>query len=427
MSSLGGFLRAAGAQYGHIVNWNTQNTLDQENIQLKQQQIDTNTTSNDAAAQQLEARKRIGAQIAAEQQAAGEKAQDPAQQGEIFRKAEVDYLKEGDYESSARAGVLADQLFTQSRQATLDNGKKAQTARETLASNALNYLNAPTPALASEVARSAVAAGVNPLDIPKPNTPEFGKWARTQQEAALSSKDRLERATAEAAAATKRQDQLQFHADLQANREATRAQTAATQAGIADARRDRAAESDARRDFKATEKLTSTLQTAAKPYLEDRQLVTTVKDWLAADTSVGDQQVHQALSSLNGHFKGRATNLFYKDNKNFGDAVDKVFGWASQTFTGRYSEKARHEISQMLDGMETTVIDPALTRLEAQQKTKAKKYQLDPDLVEIQGDFNRRHAPTATTPDAAVKGEYRKTADGRTLLRHPDGTIEVVK
>jgi hypothetical protein len=74
----------------------------------------------------------------------------------------------------------------------------------------------------------------------------------------------------------------------------------------------------------------------------------------------------------------------------------------SHGFTGRFSEADRQEIGRMLTEMQSKVIDPALVKLEQQQKTHAKRYGLDPDLIELQGDFNR--TPAATAPTALPAG-----------------------
>jgi hypothetical protein len=136
--------------------------------------------------------------------------------------------------------------------------------------------------------------------------------------------------------------------------------------------------------------------------LEDRQRLQDAKGLLAVDSPQADQQLRQDLTALQGHFKGRATNLFYKDNKNYGDLVNRVSGMLSHGFTGRFSEADRQEIGRMLTEMQSKVIDPALVKLEQQQKAHAKRYGLDPDLIELQGDFNR--TPAATAPTALPAG-----------------------
>jgi hypothetical protein len=131
----------------------------------------------------------------------------------------------------------------------------------------------------------------------------------------------------------------------------------------------------------------------AKPFLQDRDNIQNIRGLLAVDTPYGDQQVRQNLTALMANFKGRATNVYYKDNAHYGDIANRVSGMLSHGFTGKYTEADRKGLSDMLDQMESTVVDPALSKIEETQKAKAKKYGLDDSLVELPSDFKRTTAP----------------------------------
>ena len=390
---LGNFLSGVGIAMGHNIDWNTQNDMNQANIALKQQAVEQGKLQMQTQQQQNILRQQIGQQITQEKAAQSVGIVDPMQEAKLWRSAEGKFTVTGDFAAAARAGKQADELVAQSKEALLQTTKLQQAAKEGLSTAAQDFLANPAPANAAAVARAAIAAGVNPLDIPPPNSPSFPAWAKTQQMASMTGAKRVEFLQKEADMGENRKMRQQIHEDsLQSQREA-RAATAANREQMIQLRKSeqasRVQDRTARTQFQESEKLNSTLQSAAKPFLEDRQNITDLKGLLAVDSSVADQQLHQDLTALSGHFKGRATNLFYKDNKNFGSVVQRLSGMASHAFTGRYDEQSRKDIYDMLDKLQHTVIDPSLSALEKDQQKKAEKYGLDPSMVQVQGDFSR--------------------------------------
>ena len=330
----------------------------------------------------------------------------------MWRDAEGKFTATGDFAAAGRAGKQADELVAQGKEAMLETAKKQQAAKESLSTAAADFSAAPSAAGASAVARAAVAAGVNPLDIPPPNTPAFATWAKGQQMASMTGAKRVEFVQKEADLAESRKLRQQMHDDTERDRREARSQAAAAREQMIQLRKSEAADRNANHSsevqFRQSEKLNSTLQSAAKPLLEDRQNIIDLKGLLAVDSPVADQQLHQDLTSLSGHFKGRATNLFYKDNKNFGDVVQRLSGWASHAFTGRYDEQSRKDIHSMLDQLQRNVIDPSLSNLEKNQQEKAKKYGLDPSMVQVQGDFGRSVASPPAAPPADIQALLHK-------------------
>lgn len=420
---MSGFIQGLGLAYGRQLQYNDQKQLLDADIALKQQAVQQGQMNMDMQRQQAQIRQQIGLQIADEQRATAATVTDPIQQAKQWRNHEAQYNATGDWEAAARAGKMADELVSQAKEAFTEKQKADKEHKETAATTAqilLDTLKDPsaTPsskaAAVAEFGKAAIASGIDPTKLPMPNTPEFQSLAKRMSLGAQSAEKMQEHAEKAREFEQRQKEMREAKAAALADRQEARRATAAIREGNLDLRRSEAADRHARKDdataFRETEHLNSTLQSAARPLLGDRDRVTSVKGLLAVNSSEGDQQVRQALTSLLGNFKGRATNLYYKDNKNFGDTVDKLFGWSAHTFTGRYSEKDRHDIYEMLDKMEKHVIDPALTRLEADQQRKAKRFNLDPADVAVQGDFNRvgAAAPAAPTRPADVQKIFDK-------------------
>lgn len=387
---------------GRYGEWKKQDTMDQADIELRQQQVAQGRMAMETARQQNILRAQIGQQIAAEEAKDNASVQDPMQQAQRYRTAERQFLAVGDFEASTRVGKIADEMVKESKEATEALMKKKQLAKEDLATAANAYISSPSALSSSDLVRAAVAAGVDPLSIPAPGTPAFKTWVEQQTRASMSGAEQVKLAVQERKAADDREQRKEFHADMEEDKRLQRQAIAAQRESTNQLRLSeieaRKESTQQNRDFQQTERLNKTVQTAAKPYLEDRQRIQSVKNALSVDNAEADQQVRQSLTALLGNFKGRATNLFYKDNKNYGDVVNRLSGMLSHAFTGRYSEADRTDIFYMLDHMEKGLIDPALSKLETSQKARAKAYGLDPDLVEIQGDFNRDTGTAKAAP-----------------------------
>lgn len=146
--------------------------------------------------------------------------------------------------------------------------------------------------------------------------------------------------------------------------------------------------------FQQTEKLNTNLQRTAKPFLDDKQRLDEVGGLLQQGTPEADQQAHQALTSLLGNFKGRATSQFYKDNANFGSLAGRLTGALAHGFSGQYKDSDRQGLLAMVNQMRSNVVEPTLNNLELQTKQRAAGYKLNPDEVQIAGDFQRSTTPT---------------------------------
>ena len=171
-----------------------------------------------------------------------------------------------------------------------------------------------------------------------------------------------------------------------------------------------------RSDFTQIESLNKTMQKEAKPLLEDRNRIQDVKALLAIDSPEADQQVRQSLVAVLGNFKGRATNLYYKDNKYFGNIANRLTGLAARFTSGRLASDDRTDLHKMLNDLETKLIDPTLTNIEANMKDHAKGYGLDTKQVELSGDFNRIEPKAASSPATSTY-----TLNGKTYTLNKEG------
>jgi hypothetical protein len=418
------FLRGIGLAAGRNIEWGQRNDLLNADIALKQQQVQSGQADIDAKNALIAARASIGQQIAADSANTQQTIADPKHQADIWGRAEAQFTLAGDNEGAIRAGKLHDDYQKQTADAAVAATKEAQESKNVLSSAALNFRVTPSPENAAAVSKAAIETGINPLDLPPPGSKQFATWAKQYETSSMTGKEHYDALEKEREFAINKKAETDRLVAQEADKAATRALRAQVQAGIVGDRKDRAEDKRSHTDFLETEKLNTSLQAAAKPYLDDRERVTTVKGLLAVDSSEADRQVRQALTGLLGHFKGRSTNLFYQDSKTFGDVVQRLSGWTSQAFTGRYDEATRYQLGQMLDKMEKGTIDPAISALEANQKAKAKRYGLDDGQVEVQGDFSRTTAANTLPAPAAL--ERRVMKDGTILEKQADGSIKKV-
>lgn len=356
----------------------------------------------------------------------------------------------GNFDGAKTMGDMAKSEVDRAKSLRVEQAAKQQEYIEKSAQAAVQYVQNPSPENATALAGTATNAGVNPMTIPQPGTMEFMAWAKDRQTVAMSSKDHLKFMQDIYEKDRAFQEKQEYHQDQIANRQAALAQTAAFQQGTLGLRQEsfelrkfmaenaigakdeRAANAKEKSDFKETTQLVASAEKAAKPYFQDRGVTQSIKGLLSEGGSPAqDKQIQQLLTSLKSN-GARATNLYYKDNKNFGDFAQKIEGFASQTFTGRYSDEQRKQIFEMVDGMERKVIDPALRNLETDAKEKAKLYKLPTDAVKLGGDFNRTVAPKSgatakggasvtggveePNPQAAFKGPTAATPAGNTAL-----------
>lgn len=408
-----GFFSQVTANAGNAYLLGQQMDDKQANIDLKRAEVGESKARMAQLAQTTATRKAIGEFISGKMAEDKASVDDPAKASSLFSQAASLALSRGDFTTAREMDTLAQDKLRESKERRADVAADIQAKREQLARVSMTFSNSGSLSDATDVFRAAVAAGVNPLDIPPPNTPAFKAWAKKQETQGMSSKEQLAAAEKvrefEDREAERKKEAQERHED----RESARKDRAVAQQNSLELRRQLAEaskeEREARKDtregataFKQTESINKDLQKAADPLIKDRTTVTNVKNLLNVDSPVADQQVREALPALLGGLKGRATGAYYKDNKTFGDVVQRLSGFMSQAFTGRFDEATRKQLYDMLDGMEKNVLDPGLTRMEKDAKEKAKKYKLDDSVIELQGDFTRREPKTEPKSPAAA-------------------------
>lgn len=365
----------------------------------------------------VEGEKQMGAWIASQQAANSQAFNDADQAAQTYSKGAQVAAASGQFDMMKQMQTMANSSLEQAKDARIELEKKTATAKEAAASSAISYVNDPSPANAVAMAKAYTAAGGNPVNIPQPGTMEFNAFAKNLQTSALSSKDNMARAEKQREFELTLQERQDNHKDQAANRQMMLSIQAQNQAGLAQYRQDSLElrrlmygdKADAKADqvqnakdkvaFQQTTKINNDVQKEAKPYLADRAMTQDVLGLLQENSPAADKQLQQRLTSLKTGI-ARATNLYYKDNKNFGDVSEKISGFLSQTFTGRYTEDQRKEIYDLVKGMQTRTIDPALRNLENDAKKQGERFKLDRDAINISGDFDR----TGTSSGKTAKG-----------------------
>lgn len=236
--NLGNFLRSGMQAYGRNVIWNQEQEERQLNMDAKRQQFEAKEAELATQQERMAAHKRIGQQISAAQQADASTVLDPQKQAAAWQKAATEYTLAGDLEAAGRASNIAGDFTTQSRQATLDLAKQKQMQHEAVGNSALDYLSNPTPESATAVAKAAMAAGENPLDIPLPGDPKFTAWVKVKRQAGMDNAQRNQFLASETEKEARREEAKQRHEDLMRSKDEDRKLRAAIQAGTAEYRAD---------------------------------------------------------------------------------------------------------------------------------------------------------------------------------------------
>ena len=399
---IGGFLQGLGQQAGYNINYQQQYADTQANIDLKQQQVALGKLDVVEKQQQVESRKSSLDLF----KGAMSEAKGPKEQAAALQKVMMQAMSMNDISTMNSAGAMLKVVQGEEDRTTNEALVAAEARHEATSMTASEYIATKSPEAAQALIQDYKAAGGDVTKLPPPGE-KFDAWAETQQ---LQGKEGMNRAKFAQELQRKKSDEVDKKERL-AREDAAKAEdrkaTHALQQGNLDARlantqligamrSDAVAAKANKVSFDQTEKLNTKLQAAAKPILEDRQRLDDVMGLLAAGNAASDQLARQALPGLLGHFKGRATNLYYHDDKNFGDIEERASSALSWTFSGKMSDANRDILKKSLEDMRDKVVDPQLQKLEDDQREHAKKYGLDPENIEVQGQFNRKAAKTKT-------------------------------
>lgn len=198
MPGLLNFLSAVGAQY----NYNRQVAGEQAELEgrqamaaLRRQEVE-DAKAAAAEKKRLEGVSReVGDYLSQNRAAEDQTIADPLRSAKAFSEAATLAYSRGAPDLAAKLETQAKQKAQEAKEAAQARDLERKQAQEALSESAASFALNPTPEGANDLVRRAVAAGQNPLQIPAPNTPQFTSWAKAQQQAGMSAKERL--ATAE--------------------------------------------------------------------------------------------------------------------------------------------------------------------------------------------------------------------------------------
>lgn len=311
------------------------------------------------------------------------------QQAAIWSKAKTDALKSGYVDLAKQYGEEEQSLLKTSqekqklqKQEGIDDKSSAYTAYETALLS-----RKPEDILASQVA--AQKAG---LPIPK-----FGDKSQEESqrkiymanvEGVKAEQDQEERIRKDKADEVERERSHKAEEELKRQKDAEIAVSREQNKIQRDMLNQGSLEAQNIRKSEAIEKFNKDLAKDATPYLKDRENLETVKNIIKQDSAPSDQQLHQMLPGIFQGFKNRATTAYYKDNKYFGDIVNKIESFGARAFEGRYSEDDRKNIMDMVMYMEKNVTDPALKSLKGKYQDRVRKFAPDDtDSIDLPVDL----------------------------------------
>jgi hypothetical protein len=234
---MAGFLGSLGLAAGRDMLYGQQYDLNQENLQLKKQQVQMGQLAMQQQQNQMKTSQAIGDFLQSETAKEGAAATDPANTAKMYQKAAGIAMSHGDLVSANQMSELAKGKAIEARDAVVATQKQQQMAKDDLSTAAASFSDNPTPDGQRDLVQKAVAAGVNPSTIPSPGTPQFSKWANDQQMASMSGKERLDFLQKASDTAINRQEKQSEHADNVALRQESMRQTASYQQGNLDLRR----------------------------------------------------------------------------------------------------------------------------------------------------------------------------------------------
>jgi len=378
------FLQGLGQQAGYQVLYSQEKKAQDQALEMRQQQIEAGKI--DLQERQAQQQSRLATMSGLKMSIAEGK--DASEQVALLRKAQLTALANNDLDAARTINPMIKGLEEEVDRTKGETALKLQRQKDSTAASAIDYLSTKTPESADKVMKDYIAAGGDPRLIPPPGE-TFDKWVEARQLDGMTGSKKaeflIEVQRKKEEAKSKQEDADARNAETaRHNREMEQSKEQARELS-----RGLHAAVKKTSDINNTEKLNNSLQKAAKPLTDDRNLVEVARGWLMTNDAYSDQQARQALTALSSQFKGRATNIYYKDNKYFGDVANVIYGVIARPFTGKYTEPDRKGLLKMLDDMEQKVIDPALNNLEQGMKKRAKGYDLDPDQVELQGDFTR--------------------------------------
>jgi len=262
---------------------------------------------------------------------------DPLQASERDTKTAQRLFAVGNFKEGTALLNVAKENRALSKENLAEGQKTQKNLLETSSKAALVSLSDPeNPVAFLEAGNRYLAAGGDPQRLAQIKTPEDQKRFLTESsKASMSAADQLKWEQNEAdkkrtAEETSKRNQ-ESHEDRQARLQAT--------AAAKEANKILKDQLTLNQQNVHSERLNSDLARTAKPYMEDLHHIQLFKQLLKEGTPVAMQQLRQDLPAALGKFSARATNLYYKDNKNFGDIVTRLSDATYHMVAGQFSEE----------------------------------------------------------------------------------------
>ena len=181
MAYLGGTLGSIVAGAGNAIIAGKELQEQDENIQLKKQQIAMGALALQNAQRQQQTQQVVGQFLSSEAAKDQSNVTDPVKAAGMYEKGAAMALQNGDFTSANEMGELAKGKLAEAKQQMAVQQQEQQQKKESLANAADDYAANPTPEGYKDLARKAIDAGANPTQIPMPGTPQFASWLNRQQ------------------------------------------------------------------------------------------------------------------------------------------------------------------------------------------------------------------------------------------------------
>lgn len=175
-----GFLANLGLAAGRNLLYGQDFQEKQEDITLKKQQLQMGQMAIQKEQKQQQDEQAVGQFLASEAQADASNVTDPVKAAQTFEKGAAKALQMGDFAIAKQMGDLAKGKMDDAKEQATVVAQQLQVKKEDLANAAFDYVNNPSPQVYSDLQKKAVAAGVNPSEIPPPGTPQAATWANKQ-------------------------------------------------------------------------------------------------------------------------------------------------------------------------------------------------------------------------------------------------------
>ena len=170
----------------------TQQQTAEADLDFRRQQTQRVRTENMLQQQALKNRQDMSQWLQGEQAKSEQPYTSATDLAKLYGKASQQALLHGDFDGAAEMDKLAKGQLDLADKEAANLEKERLTKSEALSTAAQDVQTNPTPENHQRLVRSAIAAGVNPADIPLPSDPAYKTFVTQSSLAPLKGKDRLQ-------------------------------------------------------------------------------------------------------------------------------------------------------------------------------------------------------------------------------------------